>query len=924
MKLNLSLRGLLILLLFIPLLSTAQTSILKGVLKDADTQAAVAGATVTVKSNDYSATAQTTDIGSFEIKNLPYGKYTINFLSEGFESVTVEADVNQPTVDLATLSLPHLNADPDQIPTVSMNDSEVKESASSSVSGVLTSSRDPFESASAFIFSTARFRARGYQNEDMTYMNGLPMEDLVSGRGLFGTWGGLNDVIRSRESSYGLNPSTYGYGGLNGSSSIDARASRQRKQLSVGYAISNRTYDNRLMATYGTGMMQGGWSFSASVSRRWADEGYIAGTFYNGWSWYASIEKRFNTKHSISLTQFGANTENGRASAAVQEVYDLAGTHYYNPNWGYQDGEKRTASVGHQQSPLTILNHEWKINSKSELETSVGYQFGSNSVTGLDWFNAPDPRPDFYRNLPSYIVDPTMAAYATSMWQNDEAYRQIKWDRMYDVNRNNYETITDANGVSGNNVYGRRSRYIVEERVQDTKRVSFASTYNNTLSDHVIMTAGVNYQFQQTDYYKRVNDLLGGDFYVDLNQFADQEYPDSVETSQNDLNNPNHVLQVGDKFGYNYRATIKRTGVWIQPQFKFNRIDAFVGVQYYSTSYYRTGFVRNGIFADNSEGKSTEQSFNNLGVKGGLTYKLNGRNYVFVNGSYENRPPLFEDVYVSPRTRDLTNPNITDEKIMSFEGGYLFRAPKTKIRATAYYTQYNDAMNTMSFYHEDYRTFVNYSLSNIDKRHVGIEFGAEQNLGKGIYATAAVAVGQYYYTDRMKAIITQDNTNEVLNENETIYSKNFYVSGGPQSAYTAGLRYQTKTFWRFNLNASYFDKIFLDFNPTRRTIDGVAPYGEGPIREALIDQLQADGQFMLDASVGKSWKLNNYFKSMKNQTFFLINVGVNNILNNQDLVTNGFEQLRFDFADKNTYKYAPKSYYAFGTNYFINFTLRFN
>jgi hypothetical protein len=176
----------------------------------------------------------------------------------------------------------------------------------------------------------------------------------------------------------------------------------------------------------------------------------------------------------------------------------------------------------------------------------------------------------------------------------------------------------------------------------------------------------------------------------------------------------------------------------------------------------------------------------------------------------------------------------------------------------------------------------------------------------------------------MKAIITQDNTNEVLNENETIYSKNFYVSGGPQSAYTAGLRYQTKTFWRFNLNASYFDKIFLDFNPTRRTIDGVAPYGEGPIREALIDQLQADGQFMLDASVGKSWKLNNYFKSMKNQTFFLINVGVNNILNNQDLVTNGFEQLRFDFADKNTYKYAPKSYYAFGTNYFINFTLRFN
>jgi hypothetical protein len=96
------------------------------------------------------------------------------------------------------------------------------------------------------------------------------------------------------------------------------------------------------------------------------------------------------------------------------------------------------------------------------------------------------------------------------------------------------------------------------------------------------------------------------------------------------------------------------------------------------------------------------------------------------------------------------------------------------------------------------------------------------------------------------------------------------------------------------------------------------------VREAIIDQLQADGQFTLDASFGKSWKLNSYFKSMKNQTFFLINVGVNNILNNQDLVTNGFEQLRFDFAEKDINKFAPKSYYGFGTNYFINFTLRFN
>ena len=462
------------------------------------------------------------------------------------------------------------------------------------------------------------------------------------------------------------------------------------------------------------------------------------------------------------------------------------------------------------------------------------------------------------------------------------------------------------------------------DRVQDTRRISLASTYNNTINDHLILTAGVNYQSQTTDNYQRVNDLLGGDFYVDLNQFAELEYPDSIETSQNNLDNPNRLVRAGDKYGYNYTATVNRTGVWIQPQFKFNKFDAFAGVQYSKTAYFRTGNVRNGIFADNSLGESEKQNFTNLGIKGGVTYKMDGRNYLFANASYENRPPLFEDAYISARSRNLANPNLSEEKIISFEGGYLFRAPKSKVRLTGYYTEINDGMNTITFYHEDYRTFVNYSLNNIEKRHVGLELGAEQNLGGGLSASTAIALGQYYYADRMNAIITQDNSKDILQTNETIYSKDFFIAGGPQSAFTGGMRYRAKKFWSIGFNANYFDQIYYDFNPARRTVAGVAPLGEGSIRESIVDQKRAGGQFTLDVNFSKSWKLNNYFKAMKNQTFFLINVGINNLLNNENLVVNGFEQLRFDFNEKDINKFAPRVSYGFGTNYFVNFILRFN
>jgi len=54
-----------------------------------------------------------------------------------------------------------------------------------------------------------------------------------------------------------------------------------------------------------------------------------------------------------------------------------------------------------------------------------------------------------------------------------------------------------------------------------------------------------------------------------------------------------------------------------------------------------------------------------------------------------------------------------------------------------------------------------------------------------------------------------------------------------------------------------------------------------------------------------------------------LNAGVNNLLNNKDIISGGFEQLRFDFAGRNVNKFLPKLYYSYGLNYFIGITLRY-
>lgn len=823
----------------------------------------------------------------------------------------------------------------DNIPVVSLDDNDLGDGGSQNTSSLLTAGRDPFYSAASFNFSAVRFRIRGYDNDLFsTYMNGIPMDNLDNGFTPFGLWGGLNDVMRNRDVSWGLRYNTFAFGDIGSNTNIDSRASRQRAQTSIGYASSNRNYDNRVMITHSTGLSKKGWAFSVSGSRRWADEGYVPGTYFNGWGYFAAIDKRIGQNNLLSLTAFGAPTENGRQGAAVTEMMQLAGTHYYNPNWGYQNGKKRNASIGRSHQPVFILTHDLRINNTTTLTTAAGYSFGDRSVTALDWYNAADPRPDYYRYLPSYTstwastTDPVQGQLLYNLMKNDINYRQINWQNLYNVNRASYATITDADGIAGNTVSGLRSRYIIEERVINTRRFNANTVLNTKFGDRIDFTAGASYQIQDNHYFKRVDDLLGGEFYVNVNQFAERDFPVDNVANQFDVDKPNRILRKGDQFGYDYNINISRAAAWAQGVFKLNRFDFFLAGTVSQTKFYRKGNVRNGLFPTDSYGKGEVNDFLNYGGKGGITYKINGRNYIFVNASYQNRAPYFENVYISPRTRNAQQADVKSETIQTGEAGYVLNAPKFKIRLTGYYTHFADGMDVMSFYHDTYQNFVNYAISGIDKLHFGGEFGVEARVSSTITVNAAAAVGRYYYDSKQNAVITVDNSASVLGQ-QIIYAENFRVPSTPMEAYSLGATYRSPKFWFVSLTGNYFDQSYLSMNPLRRTWDalkfvtpGSAGYNE------IFNQTKFDRQYTIDFFGGYSWKLPKDFEINKKPTFLVFNLGINNLLNNKDIVTGGFEQLRYDAQTASSDpisvgKFPPKLFYAYGANFFASVTLRF-
>jgi len=274
------------------------------------------------------------------------------FIPKAFSQIQKTTDTIPARDSLLEISKDNLQ---DNIPLISLDENDGQDGSAQNISSQLSAGRDPFLNAATFKFSSVRFRIRGYDADQFgTYINGVPMENLDNGFTPYGQWGGLNDVLRNRESTLGLMATTFSYGDMGGLTSFDTRASHQRKQTSINYALSNRNYSNRLMITHSTGLNNKGWAFSFSGSRRWADEGFTDGTYYDGWSFFAAVDKRINDRQLLSFAAFATPTENGRQGSTVQEMADIAGTNYYNPYWGYQNGKKRNASVAKSFQPIGI------------------------------------------------------------------------------------------------------------------------------------------------------------------------------------------------------------------------------------------------------------------------------------------------------------------------------------------------------------------------------------------------------------------------------------------------------------------------------------------------------------------------------------------------------------------------------------------
>ena len=826
------------------------------------------------------------------------------------------------------------------LPTVILMDSDFEESSTSvnDASTLLNSSRDVFNSIAAYNFGSLRYRVRGNDSKYSEVMiNGISMNDPETGRPVFSNWGGLNDAFRNSVLVEGLGKTDAGFGGLGGLTAYSTRASQYRKQISLSYALSNRSYNHRAMASIGTGEMGNGWYLMAAASGRYAGKGYTEGTFYQAYSYFLSVEKKINDKHSLDFTFFGAPSQRGGSAPVIQEAYDLVESNFYNPNWGYQtvdaNGNQviRNSRVSTYHQPFTNLTWYWTPSKKTSFQTSVYYFAGKAGQTTLEWGEAPDPRPDYYKNLPSYYMT---NAHSTreieaqfEAWMNrDPKVTQINWDKLYNANRNHLFTVQNANGIEGNTVTGAASKYFLAERHYDKMQTGSATYFKHEFQPNLIMTGGLALNVSRTHYYECVNDLLGGDYYFDINKYAENLEIEMSDESQTDLNNPNHVAKVGDIISYNYYANRNYGRIWDQIDWLVGNFDLYLGLQAEFTQIWREGLWKSGAFAENSYGKDAMHNFFDPSVKAGVTYAINGRNHIVANMAYMLQAPQFRDIYVSPRTRHtVVEGDLKSERINAFDLSYLYRSPEFKFRLTGYYYTYQNLIWNRSFYCENvylntsssansYKSeFVNFIMTDINQRSLGMEMGAEWNVSPTVTLQAVAANGIHVYNNNPIFSVYDDNNAMAYIQNSVAYLKGYHVSSGPETVASLGVKYNSPKYWWVSLNANYMANMYFDVNPYNHTEEGMLHYAQGDIRiDDVLNQTPMKDAFTLDFYGGFSKRYKGYY--------FLVNVSINNLLNNKSTILYGYEQLRFNANNPDMF---PDKYsYMYGLNYFISLTVR--
>lgn len=801
-----------------------------GTIVDQTTSEPIIGGAVMVKGT---TTGTVTDIdGNFSIKmSDEQTLLQISYLGYISKEINVTLSGNKTNIGTITLE-PDVKALEDVTITSSMAVSRKTPVAMTSVTSafieeklgtqefpeVLKTTPGVYADKQGGAYGDSEIYMRGFDNTNIaTVINGVPMNDMENGSVYWSNWAGLSDVTRTMQTQRGLGASKVSAPSVGGTINIITNGIEAEKGGFISYGMGNDNM-NKIILKVSTGMSEKGWALTMLGSHHWGD-GYVQGTDFNAYNWFVNLSKRINDHHQLSITAFGAPQKHYQRNHSYgaltiegwQKVEKLYGVknYKYNASYGFdRNGKRKTADYNFYHKPQISLNHQWQIDNKSSLSTSVYVSIG---------------RGGGYSGQASQY-----GGYTFSDWRG-ASYGELntrfrKSDGTFD-----YGAIQELNEQSETG-----SVLVMTESKNYHNWIGLLSTYTTQFMDCIDVYGGIDFRYYKGVHTNEINDMFGGKYFIDSSRF-DVSQSNNVNA---DTEWKNEKLGVGDVVYRDYDGYVMQEGLFGQAEYNKSSLSAFLSASVSNTAYWR--YDR--FYYDETHAKSETVDFWGYTLKGGANYNLNDNHNVFVNIGTISRAPKFSNgAFMQSTSSNVINTDAKNEKIFSIEAGYGFKTKWMNANVNAYYTRWIDkTMTKWGTLDNQVEFFMN--MTGVNAIHKGVEIETTAHPLSWLEINGMLSLGDWCWADNATGYIYNENGVALTSKGEqtelkaddhawaSINLKDIKVGGSAQTTAMLGASLKPMKGLKISGECTYFGNkyAYYAFNGANlsigKTVNLLAPW----------------------------------------------------------------------------------------------------
>jgi hypothetical protein len=411
--------------------------------------------------------------------------------------------------------------------------------------------------------------------------------------------------------------------------------------------------------------------------------------------------------------------------------------------------------------------------------------------------------------------------------------------------------------------------------------VGYLGQFNYNVSKNLEVSGGIDFRYYEGRHYQRIEDLLGGDYFVD----------------KLDKNASTPMKRVGDRVAYDtYNSDrdglVQWSGAFGQIEYSGDKWSYFVnlsgivngyrGVDYFqkrklvlddtvlylgyseipnTTQWVSDSIIYDGkLYTANSPGleyqKTAWKFLPGFTFKGGASYKLDKFSNVYLNLGYLNRTPQFSNV-IDNNTNAFFG-EIINEKIQAIEGGYNFANKVFGVNFNAYATNWKNKPMPFGVQvpdPQDPTEFIRININGMDAVHLGGEIDIAYKFNKKLSSELMFSYGDWFWNSSETVFIPQYDSLEY-----TFDAKGVHVGDAAQTAFSAAVRYEPLKNMYLRIQGQFFDRYYSDFDPF--TLKGI---------NARRESWKMPSYYLINLFAG--------YKVEFKKTALLLNGSITNLLN---------------------------------------------